>query len=132
MITYVFYGSLIAMAGMLSVKLYEMKRRRRSAIYHLFSHFDEIMHGAVGKIFGAFRTTEKQATHFLTVDLPRIVYRRIVTLAARLRDSYDKLRKGARGVQKLKENPKVSAFLRDIEEAKREMEAKNSEDKEEK
>ncbi len=124
---YIFYGSLLGMGGMLSVKLYELKRRRRSFVYKIFSNFDEITHGTLAKVFGITRAKAKEIEELVKIDFKKHMYQSIVTSLAHVRESYDKMRQSARGVQKLKENPKVSAFLRDIEEAKREIGLKGEE-----
>ncbi len=108
---YIFYGSLIAMTGMLSVKLYELKRRRRSFIYRIFANFDETTHGTLAKVIGTSRAKVKEFEELVKVDFKKHIYQSIVTSLAHVRESYDKMRQSARGVQKLKENPKVSAFL---------------------
>ena len=122
---YIFYGSLIGMLGMLAVKLYELKRRRRSFIYRIFSNFDETTHGMLARVLGTLRNRTKELEELIKVDFKKHIYQSVVTSIAHLRESYDKMRQSTRGVQKLKENPKVSAFLRDIEEAKREIGLKN-------
>ncbi len=127
MITYIFYGSLIGMMGMLAVKMYEVKRRRRSPVYHLFVQFDEFTHGMLAKILGSLRFKKDKLEVFLKNDLRAISYQTVVKMIAHSREAYDKIRKSARGVQKLKQNPKVSAFLRDIEEAKKEIGDKQEE-----
>lgn len=118
---YIFYGSLVGMIGMLSVKLYELKRRRRSLVYKVFAQFDEATHGMLASVMGKSRAKIKQAEELVRVDFKKHIYQSTVTSLAHLRESFDKIRQSARGVQKLKENPKVSAFLRDIEQAKREI-----------
>lgn len=115
------------MIGMLAVKMYEVKRRRRSLVYHLFVQFDEFTHGMLAKILGSIRFKKEKLEIFLKNDLRTIIYQSVVKMIAHGRGAYDNIRKSARGVQKLKENPKVSAFLRDIEEAKKEIGEKQGE-----
>lgn len=126
---YIFYGSLIGMLGMLTVKMYEAKRRRRSLVYRIFVNFDEITHGMLAKIMGNLRAKKDSFEDFMKVDFKKLLYLLAVKAVAHIRESYDKIRESSRGVQKLKENPKVSAFLRDIEEAKKEINKKNEEEK---
>jgi hypothetical protein len=124
---YIFYGSLLGMCGMLSVKVYELKRRRRSLIYRMFARFDERTHGMLARVIGTTRVKVKELEELIKVDFKKHIYQSVVTSIAHLRGSYDKMRQSARGVQKLKANPKVSAFLRDIEEAKREISSQGGE-----
>jgi len=126
---YIFYGSLLGMFGMLSVKVYELKRRRRSLVYRIFAQFDEATHGMLAKVMGTLRSKIREFEELIKIDFKKHLYQSVVTSLAHLRESYDKMRQSARGVQKFKENPKVSAFLRDIEEAKREIIEKNGEGK---
>lgn len=124
-LSYVFYASLVGMFGMILVKMYEVRLRRRSFIYKLFANFDEITHGLLAKIFVNFKAKKQEFDDFVKTDFKEHMYQVAVKGLAHLRESYDKIRESARGVQKLKENPRVSAFLRDIEEAKKEISEKN-------
>ncbi len=122
---YIFYGTLLGMIGMLSVKIYEVKRRKRSVIYRIFVRFDEATHGMVARVFGGARARKQEFEKLLREDLKREIYQAVVRAIAHTRELYDKMRESSRGVIKLRENPKVSAFLKDIEEAKKEISEKN-------
>ena len=123
---YVFYISLLGMLGMLSIKMFELKRRRRSLVYHIFVRFDKATHGMLARIFGTLRTKKGELEIFLKEDLRRLIYQAIVSSIAHAREAYDRIRASSRGVVKLRENPKVSAFLKDIEIAKKEISLRGS------
>ncbi len=85
----------------------------------MFVRFDESTHGMLAKVLGPLRLNKQRAEEFLRNDLKAMTYQGVVKGIAHVREAYDNIRKSSRGVQKLRENPKVSAFLRDIEEAKK-------------
>ncbi len=123
MVVLIFYISLAIASLMLAVKIYEARRRKRSVVYKVFSYFDEWTHFAVSKVLGAVRRILSSAYNFLVHELPKRVYDFLVRCIAYVRSLYDRSMIFARGVQRLKSNPKVSSFLRDIEQAKKEIRA---------
>ena len=129
-----FYISLIGLVGMFAVKLYEVKRRKRSIVYKVFSQFDEFSHGIVKKVVGTLRHQQERVSVFLRNEAPRAVYEYVVRAIAKTKERVEEMKVKSRGIKKLKENPKVSAFLRDIERAKYEIvrESQEKGDKEEK
>ncbi len=121
MLTYTFAFSFVGVFGMIFLKAYENRRRRRVFISNLLSQFDRVLLVRLQEARGVFFKKRDHVYFFLRDTAPRHARYMVFVLKKTIEEKYDNFFPNMRGSRILRKNGDVSSFLRDIAKHKQEQ-----------
>lgn len=120
MIIYTFAISALGIFGMLFLKVYEVKNKKKAIIGMILSKFDSKVHSRLNDIVFIYDTGKEKLGTFVTQEIPRQSKYLYFLAKKTARQHYDAILPNIRGSRILRRNKDVSAFLKDIAKHKEE------------
>lgn len=117
---YIFGISFVFVFGIIFVKVYEYTHRRKIFISRFFAQFDSHTEQFIEKVFGKYDTLKLKLSALVQEEIPRQTRYFFLLLKKVARERYASLILDVRGNRKLRQDPNVSSFLRDISKHKEE------------
>ena len=120
MLTITFDVSSIGVFGMIFLKIYEVKRKRKAYIGIILSKFDSKIHNRINELALTYDTGKEKASLFVKQEIPRQSKYFMFLTKKMAKEKLDFFWPNIRGSRILRRNGDVSAFLRDIAKHKKE------------
>ena len=120
MLTYTFALSAFGLFGMLFLKVYEVKHKKKAFFGLILSRFDSKVHNRLNEVALTYDTGKEKLGLLVRQEIPRQAKYLYFITKKTAKEKYDTFWPNIRGSRILRKNKDVSAFLRDIAKHKEE------------
>src|SRR3989344_1914911 len=114
MIFYIFAVSFVIVFGILSLKIFEVRRKKRTRFSLVLTSFDSRLRRKFEEAEALLDHGLEESGNFIKQDVPRQAKYALFILKKEIKEKYDAFALNLRGSRILRKNGDVSSFLKDI------------------